>query len=89
MGRMEIPGVAGARGSRKVSNLNGLLAKWWLLADCMVDANIDSYIDTVPTVAGSHMSLFRSAVPRLPRDESASPGEVCSMILSSTINALR
>ncbi|KAK3297402.1 PLU-1-like protein-domain-containing protein [Chaetomium fimeti] len=33
--------------------------------------------DTVPTVAGSHMSLFRSAVPRLPRDESASPGEKC------------
>ncbi|KAL2130053.1 hypothetical protein VTI74DRAFT_6947 [Chaetomium olivicolor] len=33
--------------------------------------------DTVPTVAGSHMSLFRSAVPRIPRDEAAAPGERC------------
>ncbi|KAK4250282.1 PLU-1-like protein-domain-containing protein [Corynascus novoguineensis] len=33
--------------------------------------------ETVPTVAGSHMSLFRSAGPRMPRDESASPGERC------------
>ncbi|KXX73938.1 Lid2 complex component lid2 [Madurella mycetomatis] len=33
--------------------------------------------DTVPTVAGSHMSLFRSSVPRIPRDETAAPGEKC------------
>jgi len=32
--------------------------------------------DTVPTVAGSHMSLFRSAVPRIPRDEGAGSGAV-------------
>jgi len=33
-------------------------------------------VDTVPTVAGSHMSLFRPSVPRIPRDESTNPGEV-------------
>ncbi|KAK4142336.1 PLU-1-like protein-domain-containing protein [Dichotomopilus funicola] len=33
--------------------------------------------DTIPTVAGSHMSLFRSAPPRIPRDESAAPGQGC------------
>uniref|UniRef100_L2GDL6 Phd transcription factor n=1 Tax=Colletotrichum fructicola (strain Nara gc5) TaxID=1213859 RepID=L2GDL6_COLFN len=33
--------------------------------------------DTVPTVAGSHMSLFRPSVPRIPRDEAAAPGEKC------------
>ncbi|KAK1671016.1 PLU-1-like protein [Colletotrichum godetiae] len=33
--------------------------------------------DTVPTVAGSHMSLFRPSVPRIPRDEALAPGEKC------------
>ncbi|KAL2018137.1 hypothetical protein VTK56DRAFT_1213 [Thermocarpiscus australiensis] len=33
--------------------------------------------DTVPTVAGSHMSLFRSAAPRISRDETSAPGERC------------
>ncbi|KAK3308536.1 PLU-1-like protein-domain-containing protein [Chaetomium strumarium] len=33
--------------------------------------------DAVPTVAGSHMSLFRSAAPRISRDETAVPGERC------------
>ncbi|KAM0328590.1 hypothetical protein ACHAQA_004998 [Verticillium albo-atrum] len=33
--------------------------------------------DAVPTVAGSHMSLFRPSVPRTPRDESTAPGEKC------------
>ncbi|KAH7318271.1 PLU-1-like protein-domain-containing protein [Stachybotrys elegans] len=33
--------------------------------------------DTVPTVAGSHMSLFRPSVPRIPRDESTPAGEKC------------
>ncbi|WYZ38240.1 hypothetical protein EsH8_III_000154 [Colletotrichum jinshuiense] len=33
--------------------------------------------DTVPTVAGSHMSLFRPSVPRIPRDEALGPGEKC------------
>ncbi|KAK2056354.1 PLU-1-like protein [Colletotrichum caudatum] len=33
--------------------------------------------DTVPTVAGSHMSLFRPSVPRIPRDEASTPGEKC------------
>ncbi|AEO62956.1 uncharacterized protein THITE_2107776 [Thermothielavioides terrestris NRRL 8126] len=33
--------------------------------------------ETVPTVAGSHMSLFRSAPQRMPRDEAAAPGERC------------
>ncbi|KEY68050.1 hypothetical protein S7711_06961, partial [Stachybotrys chartarum IBT 7711] len=33
--------------------------------------------DTIPTVAGSHMSLLRPSVPRIPRDESAAPGEKC------------
>ncbi|KAK5656708.1 hypothetical protein OQA88_4255 [Cercophora sp. LCS_1] len=33
--------------------------------------------DTVPTVAGSHMSLFRPSAPRIPRDESSLPGEKC------------
>ncbi|KAK0739390.1 PLU-1-like protein-domain-containing protein [Apiosordaria backusii] len=31
----------------------------------------------VPTVAGSHMSLFRPTVPRIPRDEALGPGERC------------
>ncbi|KAI5857437.1 jumonji superfamily protein [Durotheca rogersii] len=35
--------------------------------------------ETVPTVAGSHMSVFRPSAPRIPapRDESSSPGEKC------------
>ncbi|KAK4189147.1 Lid2 complex component lid2 [Podospora australis] len=33
--------------------------------------------DTVPTVAGSHMSLFRPSVPRIPRSEGFAPGEKC------------
>ncbi|KAJ3579860.1 hypothetical protein NPX13_g707 [Xylaria arbuscula] len=33
--------------------------------------------ETVPTVAGSHMSLFRPSAPRVPRDETSSPGEKC------------
>lgn len=33
--------------------------------------------DTVPTVAGSHMSLFRPLGPKLPRDENAPPGDRC------------
>ncbi|KAK9768946.1 putative Lid2 complex component lid2 [Seiridium cardinale] len=33
--------------------------------------------DTVPTVAGSHMSLFRPLGPRQPRDENLPPGERC------------
>ncbi|KAK3986734.1 Lid2 complex component lid2 [Cladorrhinum sp. PSN332] len=35
--------------------------------------------DTVPTVAGSHMSLFRPSVPRIPRDEASAPGERCEL----------
>ncbi|KAI1206852.1 PLU-1-like protein [Annulohypoxylon truncatum] len=35
--------------------------------------------ETVPTVAGSHMSLFRPSAPKIPvpRDESSSPSEKC------------
>ncbi|KAK1760159.1 Lid2 complex component lid2 [Echria macrotheca] len=33
--------------------------------------------DTAPTVAGSHMSLFRPHAPRIPRDETSVPGERC------------
>ncbi|RYP43587.1 hypothetical protein DL770_011582 [Monosporascus sp. CRB-9-2] len=33
--------------------------------------------ETVPTVAGSYMSLFRPSAPRIPRDESSTPGESC------------
>lgn len=33
--------------------------------------------DTVPTVAGSHMTLFRPTVPRILRDETSAPGEKC------------
>lgn len=33
--------------------------------------------DTVPTVAGSHMSMFRPTLPRIRRDESSAPGEAC------------
>ncbi|KAH8664452.1 PLU-1-like protein-domain-containing protein [Xylariales sp. PMI_506] len=33
--------------------------------------------DTVPTVAGSHMSLFRPLGPKIPRDENLGPGERC------------
>ncbi|KAI0502965.1 PLU-1-domain-containing protein [Xylaria bambusicola] len=33
--------------------------------------------ETVPTVAGSHMSLFRPSAPRVPRDETSPPGEKC------------
>ncbi|KAI1842141.1 hypothetical protein JX266_011674 [Neoarthrinium moseri] len=33
--------------------------------------------DTVPTVAGSHMSLYRPLGPRIPRDETLGPGERC------------
>ncbi|RYP76213.1 hypothetical protein DL769_003684 [Monosporascus sp. CRB-8-3] len=33
--------------------------------------------ETVPTVAGSHMSLFRPSAPKIPRDESSIPGESC------------
>lgn len=35
--------------------------------------------DTVPTVAGSHMTPFRPSVPRIPRDEGAQTGEVCTL----------
>ncbi|KAI0380878.1 PLU-1-like protein [Hypomontagnella monticulosa] len=37
--------------------------------------------ETVPTVAGSHMSLFRPSAPRIPvsRDESTNPGEKCEV----------
>ncbi|KAL1837282.1 hypothetical protein VTJ49DRAFT_4068 [Mycothermus thermophilus] len=37
--------------------------------------------DNVPTVAGSHMSLFRTAAPRIPRDDNAPPGERCEICL--------
>ncbi|KAI0805589.1 PLU-1-domain-containing protein [Xylaria sp. FL0064] len=33
--------------------------------------------ETVPTVAGSHMSLFRPSAPRVPRDETSPAGEKC------------
>lgn len=33
--------------------------------------------EAVPTVAGSHMSLFRPSAPRMPRDESVIPDERC------------
>ncbi|TPX09550.1 uncharacterized protein E0L32_009293 [Thyridium curvatum] len=33
--------------------------------------------ENVPTVAGSHMSLFRPSVPRIPGDENAALGEKC------------
>ncbi|KAH8890192.1 PLU-1-domain-containing protein [Thozetella sp. PMI_491] len=33
--------------------------------------------DTVPTVAGSHMSLFRPSVPRIHRDEASAAAEKC------------
>ncbi|KAF6825052.1 PLU-1-like protein [Colletotrichum plurivorum] len=33
--------------------------------------------NAVPTVAGSHMSLFRPSAPRIPRDETSAPGEKC------------
>ncbi|GAP93041.1 putative PLU-1-like protein [Rosellinia necatrix] len=33
--------------------------------------------ETVPTVAGSHMSMFRPSAPRVPRDEASPPGEKC------------
>ncbi|KAB5531287.1 PLU-1-like protein-domain-containing protein [Coniochaeta sp. 2T2.1] len=33
--------------------------------------------DAVPTVAGSHMSMFRPSAPRIPRDEASTPGEKC------------
>lgn len=32
--------------------------------------------ETVPTVAGSHMTVFRPSVPRIPREEDAVVGEV-------------
>ncbi|KAI0135890.1 jumonji superfamily protein [Daldinia grandis] len=37
--------------------------------------------ETVPTVAGSHMSVFRPSAPRIPvsRDESSSPSEKCEV----------
>ncbi|KAJ2901942.1 uncharacterized protein MKZ38_001243 [Zalerion maritima] len=31
--------------------------------------------DTVPTVAGSHMSLFRPSAPRIPKDEASQAGQ--------------
>jgi hypothetical protein len=34
------------------------------------------FVDAVPTVAGSHMTLFRPTIPRIPGDRSALPGEV-------------
>ncbi|KAG9236526.1 PLU-1-like protein-domain-containing protein [Amylocarpus encephaloides] len=33
--------------------------------------------DAVPTVAGSHMTLFRPTPPRIPGDRSTAPGERC------------
>ena len=33
--------------------------------------------DGVPTVAGSHMTLFRPSTPRIPGDSTSIPGEVC------------
>ncbi|KAI1176109.1 PLU-1-domain-containing protein [Nemania sp. FL0916] len=33
--------------------------------------------EAVPTVAGSHMSMFRPSAPRVPRDETTPPGEKC------------
>ncbi|KAH8197705.1 hypothetical protein TruAng_008122 [Truncatella angustata] len=41
------------------------------------DADNGSRRNTVPTVAGSHMSLFRPLGPRVPRDETLPPGERC------------
>ncbi|KAI1466698.1 jumonji superfamily protein [Daldinia caldariorum] len=37
--------------------------------------------ETVPTVAGSHMSVFRPSAPRIPipRDESSNPSEKCEV----------
>jgi hypothetical protein len=35
-----------------------------------------NFVDAVPTVAGSHMTLFRPTIPRIPGDRSALPGEV-------------
>lgn len=35
--------------------------------------------DTVPTVAGSHMSMFRPSAPRIPRDETSPPGQKCEL----------
>ncbi|KAL3423104.1 PLU-1-like protein [Phlyctema vagabunda] len=35
--------------------------------------------DTVPTVAGSHMTLFRPQPPRIPGDGTAAPGEKCEI----------
>ncbi|KAH0533261.1 hypothetical protein TsFJ059_001848 [Trichoderma semiorbis] len=33
--------------------------------------------DNVPTVAGSHMTVFRPSVPRIPREEGAAAGNKC------------
>ncbi|PHH65649.1 hypothetical protein CDD81_1735 [Ophiocordyceps australis] len=35
--------------------------------------------DSVPTVAGSHMTMFRPSVPRIPRDEAALSGHKCEI----------
>jgi hypothetical protein len=37
--------------------------------------------DAVPTVAGSHMTLFRPTQPRIPGDGSSPPGEVSKIHL--------
>lgn len=50
--------------------------------------NIKPLADAVPTVAGSHMSLFRSAAPRIPRDEVSVGGEVCPQFHLVSITGL-
>ena len=64
----------GDSGSRRSKRLK----KGELALSCLAlgPSLTDPLADTVPTVAGSHMSLFRSAVPRIPRDETAAAGAV-------------
>jgi histone demethylase JARID1 len=65
----------GEPGSRRSKRLKKGALPYEFLAERITDNK--SRTDTVPTVAGSHMSLFRSAAPRVSRDDAAGPGEVC------------
>jgi hypothetical protein len=42
----------------------------------VITSRLTDSADAVPTVAGSHMTLFRPSTPRIPGERGSVPGEV-------------